>query len=168
MGEIHSMLMMEAFLATQDPPSPAPAPRRSPQIASQTSLLPWGFSALPALPPNPRPCSQICGQASESHSGPVDFFFSTLVFLRDSFARQVLLDPPSPQLETLEGGPQSQLLQVLGVSRTIHCFSPAVTRCHSLRTSCPASRVLTRSEMAPARQSRKPEPGLSDPRCQSW
>lgn len=37
----------------------------------------------------------------------------------------------------MKGDPQSHLLQVLGVSWTTHCFSAAVTHCHSLSTSCP-------------------------------
>lgn len=80
---------------------------------------------------------------------------------------QGLLDP-LPQLETLEGGPHSQLLQVLGVFWTTYCFSPAVTLLLVLSTSCPPPdnpRVLTRSEMAPARQRRRPQ-ALSAPPLQ--
>lgn len=78
------------------------------------------------------------------------------------FAMQGLPDP-LPQLETLEGGPQSQLLQLPGVSWTAHCFPPAVMCCHSPSTSCRTPRVLTRSEMASATQSSKPQPGWSGP-----
>lgn len=75
---------------------------------------------------------------------------------------------PCQQLATLERGPPEPPVAGSGVSCTTHCFSPAVTHCHSLSTSCPTPRVLTRSEVAPAMQSRKPQPGVECPPLQPW
>lgn len=113
-------------------------PEGTAQFQSQTSPLHWGF------PSSAGPGFQTLGLTLRSMAqflkatlDQLAFFFPPKKFsFSERFAMQGRLDP-LPQLETLERGPPEPLLLVPGVSWTTHCFSPAVTRCHSLSTSCP-------------------------------
>lgn len=152
-------------LASQDRPPPCLSPKTQLRVAEPN------VPTAPRIPSSPALDFLTLGLAHRfvatllkailDHLAIFFFpFFPKFSFL-ERFAMQGL-PTTLPQLETLEGRSPGLLLQTPGVSWTTHCFSSAVMRCHSFSTSCPISRVLTRSEMAPAMQSRMPQPG---PEC---
>lgn len=154
-------------LASQDRPPPCVSPKTQLRVAKPN------VPTAPRIPSSPALDFLTLGLAHrfvatllKAILDHLAFFFSfflsfqSSVFLRDL---QCKISPcPCHNWKHLKGDPPGQLLQVPGVSWTTHCFSPAVMRCHSFSTSCPISRVLTRSETAPAMQSRTPQPG---PEC---